>query len=83
VGALVAALLLFEDKQGLKGFGSRLVQWTAQRRLALGMVVGTTSVVVSVATVVGLCSAVVVLVLLPLPAYVAGKEEGTRLRSLT
>lgn len=82
VGVLLSASLVLEERLGLRGWATRLLQKVAQRRIALGMVVGTTSVIASTATVVGTCAAAVLLVLLPLPAYMAGREEGTRVRSM-
>lgn len=83
VGLILSISLLAEEKLGIKGWATRLLQQAASRRFAFGLVVGIGSGVGTMASLMAVCMAASLLILLPMPAYFAGKEEGTRLRSMT
>jgi hypothetical protein len=83
VGLLISLSFLIEDHLSLRGWATRVLQRAAKSRYALGVAVGVGSGVGTVATLVAVGTAASFMVVLPLAAYTAGKEEGVRVRSTT
>jgi len=83
VGLVLSISLLAEERLGIRGWATRFLQRMATRRFALGLTIGVGSGVGTMASLMAVCMTASLLVLVPMPAYFAGKEEGTRLRSIT